>query len=392
MTLHTIRANFQAAPEGVRHDVFDGHDHLVVPVVMIVECVMNDALVPASEFGRYPQAWDGRPVPVLHPEEHGEHISANRPDVIERSTIGQIFNTRVSDGKLKSDAWINTGKAQRLGFGELIAQLEAGEMVEVSTGYFSDDEPRVGEFNGVGYNTIHRNIRPDHLALLPGEIGACSVADGCGTRVNQNKGSFAMRVDEAWSVITKSLGLKSNCECEGDSMDIHAQAEAALKANAITPAQFKMIQDMAPEDRKMLSAVISAIGEMGEPETAEDMPEDELPDAMEGDEYEGKNMKATDKPKAQAKEVDIDALVANKVSEHLKRHEIVGKLTANERNSLTEDQMKAMSVEQLEAVEKMIRPADYSGQGGFAANSDAIDTNVTPMGLRGVLGGKKKEA
>lgn len=387
MTLHTITANFQAAPDGVRRAVFDGQEHLVVPVVMICEGVMNDALVPATEFGRYPEAWNGRPVPVLHPQERGGYISANRPDVIERSTIGQIFNTTVENGKLKAEAWINTAKAARLGYGDLVAQLQAGEVIEVSTGYFSDDEPRAGEFNGVGYSTIHRNIRPDHLALLPGEIGACSVADGCGTRVNQQKGSFAMKVNEAWSVITKSLGLRSNCECEGDVMDIHSQAEAALKANAITPAQFKMIQEMAPEDRQMLSAVISAIGEMGEPEAAEEMPEEEMPEAM-GDDYEGKNMSRNPAPKAP----DIDALVANKVAEHLRRHEIVGKLTANEKNSLTEDQMKAMTVEQLESVEKMIRPADYSGQGGFAANSDAIDTNVQAMPLRGVLRGKKKEA
>ena len=45
----------------------------------------------------------------------------------------------------------------------------------------------------------------------------------------------------------------------------------------------------------------------------------------------------------------------------------------------------------LETYEKSIRPADYSGQGGFAANSDAIDTNVTPLLPRKLLG-KKKEA
>lgn len=169
-------------------------------------------------------------------------------------------------------------------------------------------------------------------------------------------------------------------------MDIHAQAEAALKANAITPAQFKMIQDMTPEDRKMLSAVISAIGEMGEPEMAEEMPEDEVPEDM-GADYEGKNMKAKAAPKAP----DIDALVANKVAEHLRRADVVAKLKANEKNALTDADMKTMTVDHLEAVEKMIRPADYSGAGGFAANSTVVDANVTPMRLRGVLG-KKKEA
>ena len=388
MTQHTIRANFQAAPEGVRRDVFEGVEHLVAPVVMIVEGVLNEALVPASEFGRYPEAWDGRPVPVLHPEMNGQPISANRPDVIEKNTIGQIFNTRVVDGKLKTDAWLNTEKARRLGYGQLIEQIESGEIVEVSTGYFADDDMQSGQFNGRDYRVIHRNIRPDHLALLPGEIGACSVEDGCGTRVNSKRESFAMKVNEAWAVLTKHLGLKANCQCEGESMDIVERAEGLVKANALDAKQLAAIQKMAPEDREVMSAFIAALGNAGGgEEMAEDMPEDEPPEDM-GKGYEGKSMKAKEQPA----QPDIDALVANKVAEHLRRHDVVGKLTTNERNSLTDEQMKAMSVEQLEAVEKMIRPADYSGAGGFAANSDAIDTNVTPMGLRGVLGGKKKEA
>ena len=97
-------------------------------------------------------------------------------------------------------------------------------------------------------------------------------------------------------------------------------------------------------------------------------------------------------PAPKVNEADIDALVANKVAEHLRRHDVVGKLTANERNTLTETDMKAMSVDQLEAIEKMIRPADYSGMGGFASNSDAIDANVTPLVPRGIVGNRKKEA
>lgn len=391
--LHTITANFQAAPDGVRRDVFEGVEHLVVPVVMICEGVLNDALVPAAEFGKYPEAWNGRPVPVLHPQENGGYISANRPDVIERNTIGTIFNARVVDRKLKADAWINTEKAKRLGYGDLVQQLEAGEVVEVSTGYFADDDPKAGDYNGTGYSVIHRNIRPDHLALLPGEIGACSIADGCGTRVNSKKGSFAMKVNEAWSVISKSLGLNSNCQCEEDqSMDILKKAEEGMKANAITPAQFKMVQDMAPEDRTMLGAILQALGEVGGGEMDEVMEDDP------SKEEEAPLMTQSDKgnaPKAMT-EADIQKLIANGVAEGVKaeirRIEVMGKLATNSANKLTEDQMKAMSVEQLEAVEQMIRPADYSGAGGFAANSDAIDTNVQAMPLRGVLGGKKKEA
>ena len=172
-------------------------------------------------------------------------------------------------------------------------------------------------------------------------------------------------------------------------MDVLKEAEGLVNANALDAKQLAAIQKMTPEDREVMAAFIAALGGMGGvPDMAEEVPEEEMPDTQ-GDGYEGKNMSKAPAPKA--KEIDIDALVASKVSEHLRRHDVVGKLTANEKNSLTEDQMKAMTVDQLEAIEKMIRPADYSGAGGFAANSDAIDTNVTPMRLRGVLG-KRKEA
>ncbi|QDP55368.1 MAG: hypothetical protein Tp176DCM1853251_52 [Prokaryotic dsDNA virus sp.] len=383
MTLHAIRANFQAAPEGVRRDVFEGQEHLVVPVVMIVEGVLNDALVPAAEFAKFPDAWNGRPVPVLHPQENGAHISANRPDVIERNTIGQIFNARAEGGKLKADAWINTAKAGRLGYGDLIAQLESGQVVEVSTGYFSDDDMTPGEYNGKPYRMVHRNIRPDHLALLPGEIGACSAADGCGTRVNSKKGSLTMKVNEAMSTLAKALGMKSNCQCEGDGMDVLEQAKALVKANALDAKQLAAIQAMSPEDRKVMAAFIAALGETegGEGE--------EMPEGMAETDPEEKVAPMVQSRKAQpapkVNDADIDALVANKVAEHLRRHEVVGKLTANSANKLTDAQIKAMSVEQLEAVEQMIRPADYSGQGGFAANADVIDSNVQPLVPRGLV-------
>lgn len=45
-----------------------------------------------------------------------------------------------------------------------------------------------GELNGRGYKTIHRNLLPDHIAILTKEIGACSVKDGCG--LNRNSDIF----------------------------------------------------------------------------------------------------------------------------------------------------------------------------------------------------------
>jgi hypothetical protein len=193
-----------------------------------------------------------------------------------------------------------------------------------------------------------------------------------------------VKVNEAMATLVKALGLKSNCECEENHMDVLEKAKGLVKANALDAKQLAAIQAMSPEDRKVMAAFISALGESAAPEEmADDMPPEE--------EKEAPVMTQAKKEAPKVNEADIDAIVANKVAEHLRRADVVGKLKANASNKLTDAQIKAMSVEQLEAVEEMIRPADYSGQGGFATNSDAIDANVTPLVPRGLLATMKKK-
>lgn len=381
--LHKIKANFQA-PGSVRRETMDGREHLVVPVVMIVEGVLNNALLTESEFGKYAESWNGRPVPVLHPERNGQPVSANQPDIISKSTIGHIFNTKAEGGKLKAEAWIDINKAGRIGQSDLIAQLEAGEVVEVSTGYWADDEIKAGEHNGRAYETIHRNIRPDHLALLPGQEGACSVADGCGTRVNSKRG-IAMKTREAFELIANKLGLKSNCNCEEQEMDLLTQAKALHKNEALTAKQLQMIQDMDEDQLAMLQAIVSAMpGKSAEPPETEEG-EKEVEEMAKGE--DGENV-ATNK--SAAKTPDVDELVANKVAEHLRRHDVTQKLTANERCPFTADEMKAMEIEHLEKLEKSIRPADYSGQGGPTTHGAGPATNPLRIN-RGILSQRKED-
>lgn len=371
--MHHITANFQAAPDGVRRDLFEGRAHIVVPVVMIVDGVLNDALVTQAEYGKFPDAWNGIPVPVGHPQENGGYVSACRPDIIERS-LGVVFNARCDDGKLKAEMWIDEGKAQRADHGDLLNAMESGALLEVSTGYFADDDPTPGEFNGASYSVVHRNIRPDHLALLPGEIGACSVADGCGTRVNTRK-RVMTTVNEAVATLARALGLKQNCACEDQMPDILEQADALVKSNALDAKQLAAIQGMSPADRDVMAAFIAALG--AAPTTPEE-PED-MADTPE---------KPEDMPSVNAEQ--IEAVIANRVDAAIRRRDVVARLTANADNPLTDADMQAASVEMLERIEAAIRPADYSGAGGFAANSDVIDANVTPLGIPGLM--NRKEA
>ena len=202
----------------LRTESMYGRDYLVVPVVALVQGVLQGMnsdfpeLALAEEFGKVPQGWDGRPVVMGHPVVNGTPVSANSPAVLQDYAFGQLFNTRVEDDKLKTEAWIDLDRVNALG-GEVestIERLKDGTVVEVSTGLFTGVEESSGRFNGRDYKAVWRGIVPDHLAFLSeGVKGACSVEDGCGTpRVNAQAN---------WQEFKMSAGVvkASSCGCGG---------------------------------------------------------------------------------------------------------------------------------------------------------------------------------
>ncbi len=181
----------QATATFNRREMFEGREHLVAPVIAVLEGVLNGELCPADEIGRYVDTWNGIPLPIDHPQDRGVNISANRPDLVESRSIGRFWNAIFDGTRLRGELWIDIQKAHSLGGDALtvLQRLENGQPLEVSTAYFRDVEPVSGNFNGRQYNGIQRNLRPDHLALLPHGIGACSWADGAGApRVNKKGG------------------------------------------------------------------------------------------------------------------------------------------------------------------------------------------------------------
>jgi hypothetical protein len=170
-----------------------GEDHLVVPVIMLVEGVLHSsnadhpALALSSEFGIFPQSWDGRPVVFSHPSQDGQAVSANQPDLWENEVIGFLFNSGMKGKKkLRSYMYLNRKKTPK----DVLKAFEDGKTVEVSTGLWSLEEKTEGEYEGKEYKSVWRNIVPDHLAVLPlNAVGACSIADGCGApRLNESQG------------------------------------------------------------------------------------------------------------------------------------------------------------------------------------------------------------
>ena len=172
----------------IREETINHIDYLIVPVVMMVEGVHNGSKGPmlhkSSELAKSATAWNGMPVVIHHPQDgEGNYISANSPDVINYA-VGKVFNARMDGDKLRADVYLEEQKLLAMS-PEAHQSIKEKKPLDVSVGVFSSEVIQEGEWNGETYKAIATNHRPDHLALLPGDVGACSWSDGCGIRVNQ---------------------------------------------------------------------------------------------------------------------------------------------------------------------------------------------------------------
>ncbi len=203
-------------PSQCRVENLEGRPHTVVPMVMITQGVFNGSNGPLfyteEELSKTPQAWDHKPIVVYHPQDTtGDGISACQPSVINNQKVGIMLNTKwVGKGlKLVSEAWIENSKADTVD-PRILQAVQSKEVMEVSTGLFVDKELNEGEYNGREYTGIARNLRPDHLALLPDQIGACSVQDGAGLLRNAAKKDSSGKLAQKVTNLIKELGLIDN--------------------------------------------------------------------------------------------------------------------------------------------------------------------------------------
>jgi hypothetical protein len=171
-----------------RTETFERREHLVVPVVALVEGVVHamnapaPEFVPAEEFEHHFSGWDGRPIFEGHPIVDGQPVSGNLPEVLGTKRIGTVFNTTTADKKLKMEAWIDVELCEERA-PDLLRRLQDGDPIEISVGTFVDTDDSKGVYKGKRYTGTWSSITPDHLALLPeGDTGACSRDAGCGVR------------------------------------------------------------------------------------------------------------------------------------------------------------------------------------------------------------------
>lgn len=196
-----------------RRESLDGAPYMVVPVTMMVEGVHNGShgplYHPAEVLGEAVDAWNNMPVTIEHPESGGEFVSANSPGIIAQYRVGMVQGARMDGTALRAEAWLEEEQLREKS-PEAHEAIEKGLPIEVSIGVFSDDEETPGEWNGETYNAISRGHVPDHLALLPDAVGACSWNDGCGIRANKEGGNNDLmknKEDEKSPELTKEQYL-----------------------------------------------------------------------------------------------------------------------------------------------------------------------------------------
>lgn len=266
MTLHFQRSQLKAGQ--LERRTFEGKEYAIAPATILVAGVLNGGLVTPDELSAFAERWNGRPIPLRHPQDGaGEYISANSPDVVSSTVIGTFYNAKFVNDRIRGEMWFDVAKINSLGGDALAAfrRLEDGEVLEVSTGYFAEYlEDRSGQFKGRAFDEVHHALVPDHIALLPDEIGACSVLDGCGAnRVNAQQKDFSTSVMVAFYLSSENAAALSSLWPDKntaiDATDLHVTLTyLGDKENLQT--NFEQLSLMLADFSEMQTVILGEVG------------------------------------------------------------------------------------------------------------------------------------
>ena len=392
---------------GASRKVLGGKSHLVIPVVAIVEGVLNGLLYTQSEISKFVASWNGRPVPVGHPKgKDGGYISANSPSLDDSVNIGKFFNATHEGGKLKGEIWIDVKKAESLGYSDIVKHFEKGLMMEVSTGLYSDSRQEAGTFNGVDYMGIAQHIRPDHLALLPHDVGACSIEDGCGAmRTNETPdtpGGTPMDKDET---------PETNENCCDDCVDSEVQSRLAAafetikslvgftadKPNSNNASEATMENDKATIVDGLIAHAQTSFAEADRDSLIAldaDFLAKLVPAEQEAAEVDATVDKTPETPEVKGNTLsNADVVLFNRLKGKEEARVTTLQKAVADSFKLAPAIVATMSVEAIEALVATIKPAaNYGAQAGAAAPATHAQVRTPPLVLLAPLTNTKEEA
>lgn len=182
-----------------RRATLHGREFIVANGTFIVPGVLPGSdgplFYPPDEVALDPTPWNGMPIVGYHPIVNGVHMSARHPDILEKQGLGWVFEAKTGQA-LGGELWFDVQNVTRFDKTlpaqyKLLPRLERGEPIELSTGLrvTKTPAPAGATHNGKAYTHIARGYSPDHVAILPDQQGACSIADKCGVNVTVNEGT-----------------------------------------------------------------------------------------------------------------------------------------------------------------------------------------------------------
>lgn len=184
----------------------NGRQFAVAPITILRSRVLPGSrgalFYPADENKRVEEQWNGKPlVSTTHPRSNGQNISANTPEIFQNQEIGRFYKSKVDQqGTNTGEGWFDVELTKKHD-SRIYNALLNKQKIEVSTGLYTDNEeaPQNSSFDGTSYTHIARNYRPDHIAILVDEKGACSIKDGCGVyNSNSSSGNDDPTTNPAW--------------------------------------------------------------------------------------------------------------------------------------------------------------------------------------------------
>lgn len=207
----------------VRKAQLSGREYLVAPVSLIAPGILNGSDGPIlylkEENDSSVFSWNNIPIVMDHPSNNGVPTSARTAEVLNDTAVGMVLAAK-SNGKLTAEAWIDVEHARRID-SRIIPLLNQNKPFPVSTGLQMDRDPTSGTHDGQSFDSIARNYRPDHLAILLDKQPACSISDGCGINVNSEQdGDIQKENKESEMKLSEDKrtelvdGLIENCLCE----------------------------------------------------------------------------------------------------------------------------------------------------------------------------------
>lgn len=128
-----------------------------------------------EELERAKDTFNGMPLLIIHKQD-----SAHAP--LKEERVGSIGTTPIWDAPYLDNALTVTDQ-------NAISAIDDGSLREISCGYFFEPDFTPGEFNGVHYDFVMRNIRGNHVALVKeGRAGPdVSVHDGLPSKLKVQK-------------------------------------------------------------------------------------------------------------------------------------------------------------------------------------------------------------